>query len=84
MSMIVKEATNKWCPMTRIARRESERPEGKSLSTGQVFVVGGCNTDALGGTRIPASCRCIASQCMMWRWTEGSDELGYCGLAGKP
>lgn len=36
--------------------------------------------------------RCIASDCMMWRWDEDANELaetgfdcvGYCGLANKP
>lgn len=32
--------------------------------------------------------RCIASDCMMWRWEYGSkmkqDSVGWCGLAGKP
>ena len=33
--------------------------------------------------------RCIASDCMAWRWIKGypSDtinKLGYCGLAGSP
>lgn len=62
------EARELWCPMVRIARRETERPSGGSLSTGTGYVVGGCNTDALGGTRVPASCRCIAASCAMWRW----------------
>jgi len=57
------EARKKWCPMVRIARRESPEPYSNSLVQ---IVVAGCNTDALGGTRVPASCRCIASDCMMW------------------
>ncbi len=35
--------------------------------------------------------RCIASDCMAWRWAKPIDEFdgtvvrtGYCGLAGKP
>ena len=44
----------------------------------------------------PGKCRCIASDCMAWRWAEqGHDpddmpgigehpSTGYCGLAGKP
>jgi hypothetical protein len=30
----------------------------------------------------PPQCRCIASQCAMWRWL--TNETGYCGLGGKP
>ncbi len=39
-------------------------------------------------------CNCLASDCMMWRWTcergkiQGSDDwvpiTGFCGLGGKP
>ena len=81
-----------WCPMVRIARREVEL---YGRSEGQQHVVGGCNTDALEGTRVPASCRCIAAECAMWRWhtdarkqylSETPEEfqkrrLGYYGLA---
>ena len=27
---------------------------------------------------------CIASDCMMWRWTDSPHTKGYCGLGGKP
>ena len=34
------------------------------------------------------SFKCVASECMAWRWdkgpTEGMPRTGYCGLAGKP
>ena len=41
---------------------------------------------------IQAGCNCIASDCMVWRWSYAPEEakgnkngpLGYCGLAGKP
>lgn len=62
-----------WCPMARIARDESIRIEAQAVG-GMVcvqeerHVVGGCNTDALGGVRVPRSCRCIADDCAMWRW----------------
>jgi hypothetical protein len=75
-----KEASELWCPMARTARRESVDPSGTTT-----VVVAGCNTDALGRNRVPASCRCITTQCAMWRWSEvdsGDDRLGYCGLAG--
>lgn len=62
-----------WCPMVRIARNESITIEKAAIGdivhvTEQRYIVGGCNTDALGGLRVPASCRCIADQCAMWRW----------------
>lgn len=28
--------------------------------------------------------RCIDCKCMMWRWYDKEQELGFCGLAGKP
>jgi hypothetical protein len=92
--MTVKEATGKWCPMVRGARHETYSTGGDSKPVHTI--VGGCNTDMLGGTRIPASCRCIADKCAMWRWIaypgknisgthiDVPSAYGYCGLAGKP
>lgn len=83
MSLVNEEqASQLWCPMVRTARRETTQRDGV-----QIVVVGGCNTDALGGNRVPASCRCIASKCAMWRWFESEGtfpecRLGYCGMAG--
>lgn len=83
------QARELWCPMVRIARREDTGARDETLS-----VVGGCNTDALGRLRVPHSCRCIASECSMWRWYDGQlhypqkdppePRRGYCGLAGRP
>jgi hypothetical protein len=82
-TMIEADAKHKWCPQVRIARREDIEVNGDELA-----IVAGCNTDALGRTRVPASCLCIASGCMMWRWlpdmADGELPEGYCGLAGKP
>lgn len=73
----VEQAKELWCPMVRIARREEwneasgtvgKKPDHEIHTQA---IVGGCNTDALGGTRTPASCRCIADKCAMWRWGEG-------------
>lgn len=57
------QAKELWCPMVRIARREDTHPD-----EGGAIVVAGCNTDALCGMRVPASCRCIGDRCAMWRW----------------
>lgn len=57
--------------MVRIARHEVVRCETpRSRQFGEMIdkIAYGCNTDALGGNRVPASCRCIADQCAMWRW----------------
>ena len=68
-----------WCPYAKVGRKE------------------GCNrypfdSDLFDGH---AFARCIASDCMAWRWDknsvkESSDRSslvpvrGYCGIAGKP
>jgi len=73
------QARELWCPMVRIARREVNqqvRPSGLGewREVEELHLaVGGCNTDALGGNRVPASCRCIADKCAMWRWGAGVD-----------
>jgi hypothetical protein len=85
MMLTREQAAATWCPMVRVARREqSVRYE---TGDGDAVVVGGCNSDALGLNRVPASCRCIADGCAMWRWERPADGVparGYCGLAGVP
>lgn len=62
--MTEQEAATRWCPFARVARVETTN-QGASASV----VVGGVNRDALGKSSNPiASCRCIASACMAWRW----------------
>ena len=87
--MTENEARMKWCPMARQALPyrtdyygidNSSSPVGNKLHTGQ----------------IPEGSRCIASDCMMWRWerdkyAEGYElkpdhedySKGYCGLGGE-
>lgn len=64
------EAKKLWCPMVRIARREQVEPRSDWIAetSSNIEIVAGCNTDALGGLRIPKSCRCVADLCAMWRW----------------
>lgn len=78
MMLTREEAEATWCPMVRIARLE-EVPG--IISAEGMTVVGGCNSDALSRNRVrvPASCRCIADKCAMWRW--GEYRMGE--LAGK-
>lgn len=75
MLMTEDQAREKWCPMVRAARHEVTQKrtavtETLSAVREDHHVVGGCNTDTLGGTRVPESCRCVASDCAMWRWGE--------------
>lgn len=57
--------------MVRAARHEViEHHDGRPQPY-ENTVFGGCNTDALGRNRVPASCTCIADKCAMWRWKPG-------------
>jgi hypothetical protein len=73
--------------MARVARRESVTIE-KAVVEGiqhiaeQHDIVAGCNTDALGRNRIPASCRCVADQCAMWRWEHTTKSVPVPGENG--
>jgi hypothetical protein len=77
-----KTARQKWCPMVRY---KSSKGEGINRWI-----------DENDKQKKPDMSRCIASDCMMWRWKEihlSTDEAGtktdlapqhgFCGLAGK-
>jgi len=71
------EASKKWCPFVRYSGED-----GGSYNRHAHHEKGIINN--------PEQCRCIASQCMAWRWyvdEEGNDLDhsfgGFCGLAGK-
>jgi hypothetical protein len=69
MALTEKQAKRKWCPFTRVIHTAGDVPlPANRFSDGQ---------------RATAT-RCIASDCMMWRWTGSAPERGYCGLAGRP
>ena len=73
------EAREKWCPFVRVSTIRLDR--------------GGAST-ALAVNRTPYESsgvhpltRCIASDCMAWRWDGTAYDPhshGYCGLADKP
>lgn len=65
------EARKKWCPMVR---------------TGLVhgMAVNHHIDMEPKGQGVHDETRCIASECMMWRWITGDKIEGYCGLAGLP
>lgn len=86
------EAKNKWCPMARVMQVSNKQAVGKTHNRiwshdGNVEGNGILNL-GLPGTS------CIASDCGMWRWQDGTgdehedgsetdNERGYCGLAGR-
>ena len=74
-----KQARELWCPMARFAIWSKH---GNSAAANRLGDDGGVKINH-------EYCRCIASQCAMWRWLDPSSTIadrrtGYCGLAGKP
>lgn len=76
------EAKERWCPFSRSATTEDAS-------------INRCGTDSsqFDANILIAYTRCIASECMVWRWTIGPNrnaketgvsDWGCCGLAGKP
>jgi hypothetical protein len=76
MLVTEKEAGELWCPFVR-------------------HTYGGSTRTAYNRESIifnPENCRCIASACMMWRWSlpealtdiEPDGRRGFCGLATRP
>lgn len=64
------DALTKWCPFTRVALSEGlSANRTASMGTG-------------GYADISDETRCLASECMAWRWADRSNRAGYCGLAG--
>jgi hypothetical protein len=80
------EAKTKWCPFARAAL-------GWEVRAGQDETLAATVNR---GSGISDPCRCIASECMAWRWTLEREEFatidtpkrlasttdGHCGLAG--
>lgn len=73
------EAKSKWRPMVRLTAGSagSRAPNPWSPPANRIIDV-----DSKKAALNPLDARCIASECMMWRW--GHEEEGWCGLAGKP
>jgi hypothetical protein len=69
------EAKTKWCPFVR-------HP---------VNMPGYSNGNRFNKPSLDATCRCIGSRCMAWRWEilvadesmRNKNDRGCCGLAGK-
>ncbi len=79
MMLTEKEARKKWCPFARVTDTgcATNRHAGrKKRPDGKVSI-------------LRSNAMCIASECMAWRTGllecfEDMDDLGYCGIAGKP
>jgi hypothetical protein len=71
MLLTEEQARMKWCPHAMTATTMTQHPS--------FFGVGSGNRGYRTGTPYE-TCRCIASECMAWRWHDG---IGFCGLAGK-
>ena len=101
------EAREKWCPFARIIQVVPAVAENKGRERGlagfitseasynRVSMATDWDEDGLSVTRKQMTpCRCIASECMSWRWAKeltaeqvakvDYEGRGYCGLAGKP
>jgi len=89
--MTEEEAKTKWCPHSRVVLYDKEREAAKrALSSGHNRAAFTSSHDVSTDCLNPEFCRCIASECMAWRWefigsTAGySNTEGCCGLAGRP
>lgn len=86
MYVTEEEAKQKWCPHHRVRHYSESEPVRNGPMIGTAVAV----NEAINGNR----CRCIASGCMMWRWSAlamdrartgvADVDKGYCGLAGRP
>ena len=72
------EAMKKWCPFARVLLPVNQ--SGNRVSTFHKRIAG--ESDRKHYEEQEADCKCLASGCMAWRWSEHGDEHGYCGLAG--
>jgi hypothetical protein len=63
------DARKLWCPFTRVAHLEGMAVNRKAK---------------IDRSPIKDETRCLASDCMAWRWETDAIFNGYCGLAGKP
>lgn len=69
--MTEEDARQKWCPFARTF-------DGPIVAQ-KVAAVASVNRI---GNEISIHCRCVAAECMAWRWDKLSAGEGHCGLAG--
>ncbi len=85
----IENAKTKWCPFVRAVAEKDDAAGNRWPTTEDVPEV---------GSDLQPSNRCIAYECMAWRWVEthindpeggpdmvpSGDTHSYCGLAGDP
>ena len=74
------EARTKWCPFVREMSVAADK--GKVMALGNRYVSETKVSKVRDRFSNPPGARCIASDCMAWRWS--SNDRGWCGLAGEP
>jgi hypothetical protein len=90
------DAMSWWCPMSRsveVSEHASNRIAPYPDKTDWALCSDAEMADDLHNQAFPASCRCIADVCAMWRWWDKHDaekdpfnneRRGYCGLGSVP
>lgn len=83
MILTESEARSKWCPEVRCVGGSDETAPRPPAANCHLNVGAG----GMGLNRLPEYARCIASECMAWRWIDREGwrrpDRGYCGLAGN-
>lgn len=80
MILSQEEARTKWCPMARVAMPVNQTANRVATS---LLKISDERDHAYFSEQVE-NCKCIASECMMWRWDAHEIRAGYCGLAGTP
>lgn len=61
------EAMLKWCPFTRTIPY-IDMPDGSADIVGGIAAFNRLTNKKVAGPTNPPACRCLASNCMAWRW----------------
>jgi hypothetical protein len=73
MLLTEEEAMEKWCPFAMAPGSHEDRTTAPTVTVSNRVEFG----------HPYKLCRCLASECMAWRWYPSWD-YGYCGLVGNP
>jgi hypothetical protein len=78
MLLTVEAAKTKWCPKVRLFAA-AETQQFSTTGFNRVLKI---SEDGTVIVAVAGGCNCLASDCMMWRWSPTVPQNGYCGLAG--